>query len=275
MTSRNHVLVTGGTGKTGRRIVEGLKAHGVTVRVGSRSTEPRFDWTDRATWQAALADIDSVYIAFQPDLAVPGAVETIRAFTELAVSCGVSRLVLLSGRGEEEAQHCEQIVQDSGVTWTILRASWFFQNFSESFLIGSILSGAVYLPAGDVKEPFIDAEDIADVAIAALTEDRHAGQLYELTSPRLLTFAETVSEIAVAIGRPIPYTQISPEDYVAAMEAEQTPAYMVWLVNYLFTTVLDGRNACVTDGVERALGRKPRDFSEYVRDTAATGVWNG
>ena len=262
MTSKNHVLVTGGTGKTGRRILAGLKARGVTVRVGSRSAEPRFDWTDRATWQAALTDIDSVYIAFQPDLAVPGAIETIRAFTELAVSCGVSRLVLLSGRGEEDAQQCERVVQDSGVTWTILRASWFFQNFSESFLIGSILSGAVYLPAGDVKEPFIDAEDIAAVAIAALTEDRHAGQLYELTSPRLLTFAETVGEIAVAIGRPIPYTQISPEDYVAAMEAEQTPADMVWLVNYLFTTVLDGRNAFVTDGVERALGRKPRDFSE-------------
>jgi uncharacterized protein YbjT (DUF2867 family) len=275
MTSGNRILVTGGTGKTGRRIVEGLKAHDVSVLVGSRSGEPRFDWTDQATWKPALKDVNSVYIAYQPDLAVPGAVDAIRAFTELAVNSGIGHLVLLSGRGEEEAQRCEQIVQNSGVDWTIIRASWFCQNFSEGFLLESVLSDGVYLPIGDVKEPFIDADDISDVAIAALTEDGHRGQLYELTGSRMLTFAEAVTEIAVASGRQIPYTQISPDDYNSALEAEQVPPDVVWFVNYLFTTVLDGRNTYLADGVQRALGRKPRDFSAYVQETAATGIWNG
>lgn len=275
MTSSNLVLVTGGTGKTGRRIIERLNTHGIPVRVGSRSTEPRFDWTIPSTWQDSLAGVHTVYIAFQPDLAVPGAVEIIRAFTAQAVAQGVKRLVLLSGRGEEEAQVCETIVKNAGVEWTIVRASWFFQNFSESFLAAAVQSGAVYLPAGDIVEPFIDADDIADVAVAAITENQHVGQVYDITGPRLMTFAQAVQEISTATGREITYTQIPPEAYVAAMEAEQTPPEVIWLVNYLFTTVLDGRNACLTDDVHRALGRQPHDFSGYVQKVAPTGVWNG
>jgi uncharacterized protein YbjT (DUF2867 family) len=275
MTAKNRILVTGGTGKTGRRVVERLKSHDdVAVRVGSRSAQIPFDWVDKTTWQPALTDIDAVYIAFQPDLAIPHAPNIIREFSALAVKNGVRNLVLLSGRGEDEAQHCEEIVQNAGVAWTILRASWFSQNFSENFLCDDILAGAVYLPAGDVQEPFIDVDDIADVAVASLTDDKHAGQLYELTGPRLMTFADAVSEIAIATGRPISFTSISPEAYVAALEKAQLPSDVIWLVNYLFTTVLDGRNACLTDGVQRALGRSPRDFSDYVRDTVATGVWN-
>lgn len=275
MTSANSVLVLGGTGKTGRRILERLRARGVPARSGSRSAAPPFDWENQATWPAALRDMPTVYIAYQPDLAVPGAPETIRAFVDLAVSSGARRLVLLSGRGEPEAEQCERIVQASGLEWTILRASWFFQNFSEHFLLDSVRSGMVYLPAGDVREPFIDADDIADVAVAALTEDGHAGQLYELSGPRLLTFAEAVAEIAAASGRPIGYAQIPIADYVAALEAERLPPAMIWLVSYLFSTVLDGRNASLADGVQRALGRQPRDFAAYVRETAASGVWHG
>jgi uncharacterized protein YbjT (DUF2867 family) len=183
-------------------------------------------------------------------------------------------MVLLSGRGEEEAQRAEQVVMTSGADWTILRSSWFSQNFSENYLVDPVLSGEVVLPAGGVAEPFIDADDIADVAVAALTEDGHAGQFYELTGPRLLTFAQAVAEIARALGREIRYIPTSPEAYTSALEAEGVPAEFVWLLNYLFTTVLDGRNAYLTDGVRRALGREPRDFTDYARETAATGVWN-
>ncbi|MBA3470466.1 MAG: NAD(P)H-binding protein [Herpetosiphonaceae bacterium] len=274
MSSENTVLVLGGTGKTGRRIIQRLHERSLSVRSGSRSATPAFDWADETTWTAALQDISSVYIAFQPDLAVPGAVATIQKFVDLAVQSGVRRLVLLSGRGEAEAQSCEEIVQRSGVDWTILRASWFFQNFSENFLLDALLSPEVYLPAGEVQEPFIDADDIADVAVAALTEAGHAGQVYELTGPRMLTFADAVAEIAAASGRSIRYQQVPIAAYVAALEAEQVPSDMVWLVQYLFTTVLDGRNAYVADGVQRALGRPPGDFSAYVHTTAAAGVWN-
>jgi uncharacterized protein YbjT (DUF2867 family) len=267
-------LVLGGTGKTGRRVAERLAARGLPVRIGSRSGEPAFDWENETTWVTALRGVESVCVTYQPDLAVPGAVGKVQAFIDRAVAGGVRRLVLLSGRGEEEAQQAEQVVMASSVDWTILRSSWFSQNFSESYLLDPILAGEVVLPAGDVGEPFIDADDIADVAVAALTEDGHTGQLYELTGPRLLTFAQAVAEIARATDREIRYVQVSAEAYASALEAEGVPADYVWLVTYLFTTVLDGRNAHLTDGVRRALGREPRDFADYVRETAATGVWN-
>jgi len=269
----NNTLVLGGNGKTGRRVAERLKTHCVPVRIGSRAGEPPFDWEDRRTWEAALQGMVNVYISFYPDLAIPGAAEAIRAFTDLAVRSGVQRLLLLSGRGEEEAQNCEQIVQQAGVEWTILRASWFSQNFSEGFIRELILSGEVALPAGDVEEPFIDVDDIADVAVAAITENGHSGKIYEMTGPGLLTFTEAVREIAKAIGREIRYVQISPDDFAAGLKQQGVPEDMVSLLNYLFTSVLDGRNAHLSDGVERALGRKPGDFAAYVRDAAAAGAW--
>ena len=267
------ILVLGGTGKTGRRIIERLEKQGVPTRIGSRTADPPFDWEDRATWSPALDGTSAAYIAYYPDLAVPGAVETVGAFADLAVSSGVRRLVLLSGRGEEEAERAEQVVQASGADWTILRATWFSQNFSEAFLLDAVRSGTIALPAGGVKEPFVDADDIADVAVAALTQDGHEGQLYELTGPRLLSFEDVVGEIAKASNRPLTFLRITPEQYAETLQQHGVPDDVASLVMYLFTTVLDGRNASLADGVQRALGREPRDFAEYARDTAATGVW--
>lgn len=274
MNTTSKVLVSGGTGKTGRRVAEQLMAKGLSVRIGSRAANPSFDWEDQATWKPALKDIDAVYISYHPDLAIPGAVQTIRAFTKKAVENGVKKLVLLSGRGEKEAQDCEEIVMQSGVAWTIVRCSWFNQNFNEGYLVEPIIEGHVALMAGDVGEPFIDVDDIADVAVAALTEDGHAGEVYELTGPRLITFKEAIAEISKATGRPIVYEQVSAAQYKAMLVEYQIPDAFIWLVTYLFTEVLDGRNESLADGVQRALGRAPRDFSDYVKNTAATGVWD-
>jgi uncharacterized protein YbjT (DUF2867 family) len=179
-------------------------------------------------------------------------------------------MVLLSGRGEEEAVRAEQAIQDSGGDWTILRSSWFAQNFGESFLLDAILSGEVVLPVGEVPEPFVDAEDIADAAVAALTDDRHISRIYEVTGPRLLTFRQAVEEIGKASGRAIRFQQVSPEQYAEALTQQGVPAGFVSLIMYLFTTVLDGRNAYVADGIERALNRQPNDFANYARATSAT-----
>jgi uncharacterized protein YbjT (DUF2867 family) len=228
-------LVLGGTGKTGRRVAERLWDRGLPVRLGSRAGTPRFDWAAPETWPAT---------------------------------------VLLSGRGEPEAQRCEQLVGASGAEWTLVRANWFSQNFSENYLLEPVLAGEVALPVGEIGEPFVDADDIADVAVAALTEDGHAGQLYELTGPRLWTFADAVAEIARVTRREIRYVQVPIEAYVAALESAQLPPELVTLIRYLFTEVLDGRNASLADGVRRALGRPPRDFADYVQQTAATGIWD-
>ena len=268
-------LVLGGTGKTGRRVAQRLTARGLFVRVGSRSGEPPFDWDDEATWAPALQDVGSVYVSYYPDLAVPGSVAAVRSFAKLAAERGIRRLVLLSGRGEEEAQRAERAVQEVSAGWTIVRCSWFNQNFSENYLLEPILEGEVVLPAGDVPEPFVDTDDIADVAVAALTEVGHAGQLYELTGPRLLTFAEAIAEISQATGRKIRFVPITVEEYASVLAEQEVPAGFVWLLTYLFTEVLDGRNAYLTDGVQRALGREPRDFADYARDAATTGIWGG
>jgi uncharacterized protein YbjT (DUF2867 family) len=268
-------LVLGGTGKTGRRVVERLCARGLPVRVGSRQGEPPFDWDDRATWAPALRGARAAYVSFYPDLAPPGAAETIGAFAQLAVQRGVRRLVLLSGRGEEEARRAEQAVQEAGDGWTVVRSSWFSQNFSESFLLEPVLAGEVGLPVDNVPERFVDAEDVADVAEAALTDDRHGGQLYELTGPRLLQFADAVGEIADSSGRDVRFAAVSVEEYASALAEQGVPPDVASLMTYLFTEVLDGRNAKLADGVQRVLGREPRDFRDYARRTAATGVWAG
>ncbi|HET9448773.1 MAG TPA: NmrA family NAD(P)-binding protein, partial [Steroidobacteraceae bacterium] len=183
--------------------------------------------------------------------------------------------VLLSGRGEPEAQACEEIVKNSGLEWTVLRCSWFNQNFSENYLLEPILAGEVALPVADVREPFVDADDIADAAVAALMDDKHVGQLYELTGPQLLTFAEAIEQIARASGRKIRYVHIPMDEYVAALEQAQLPADLIALIKYLFSEVLDGRNAYLADGVQSALGRAPTEFGEYVRRAAASGAWRG
>ncbi len=267
-------LILGGTGKTGRRVAERLANRGVPTRVASRAADPSFAWGDQSSWDTVLDGVTAVYVSYAPDLAIPGATDSIRAFTEKAVARGVQRLVLLSGRGEAEAQRCERIVQDAGIEWTVVRASWFNQNFSEGEFLDMVLAGAITLPAGDVPEPFVDVDDVADVAVAALTEDGHAGQMYEVTGPRMLTFKEAVAEIARASGREIQYVQIPHEVFAAGIAESGAPDDIAWLLDYLFSTVLDGRNAYVGDGVQRALGREPADFAEYARRVADSGVWD-
>jgi uncharacterized protein YbjT (DUF2867 family) len=267
-------LVLGGTGKTGRRVVERLTGRGLPVRVGSRSGKPPFDWDDQATWAPALDGVGSVYLTYYPDLALPGAVEATRSFAELAVRSGVPRLVLLSGRGEPEAERAEQAVRDTGADPTILRSTWFMQNLSEDYMLEHVLSGEIRLPAGEVPTPFLDADDIADVAVAALTDERHVGQLYELTGPRSLTLVEVAAEIGEATARAVRYTPVSLEQHAVEAAQHGVPADAIELLTYLFSEVVDGRNSDTTDGVRRALGREPRDFADYARQTAASGVWN-
>ncbi|MEM9740778.1 MAG: NAD(P)H-binding protein [Pseudomonadota bacterium] len=266
-------LVLGGTGKTGRRVAERLRAMGQDVRIGSRSAVPGFDWDNEASWDVSLKGVTAAYITYAPDLAFPGAADAIQAFVAKAKRVGVQRLVLLSGRGEDEAQACERIVQASGIDWTIIRASWFNQNFSEGAFSEMVLNGAITLPAGNTPEPFVDVNDIADVALAALTQEHHAGQVYEVTGPRLMTLADVAADLSAATGRKIAYVDVPHDAFLAEIEASGAPREVTWMLDYLFSTVLDGRNASLTDGIARALGRPPKDFAAYARDVARTGFW--
>jgi uncharacterized protein YbjT (DUF2867 family) len=274
MKTKN-ILVLGATGKTGSRVIERLKNDSeVKIRMGSRTSAIPFDWENPETWTAVLDGIDGVYITFQPDLAVPFAAEIIEKFTLLATKMGVEKMVLLSGRGEKEAQVCEEIVKSTAKNWTILRASWFNQNFSESFFLEPILAGFVALPRAEALEPFTDANDIADVAAECLLNDKHNGQTYELTGPELLTFPEAIAIIATASNKEIQFQSLTLEEYTQMLQEYEVPADHIWLVNYLFEQVLDGRNSSVTNDIEKVLGRKVTNFLTYANEAAKTGIWH-
>ena len=247
---------------------------GHAVRLASRNAAASFDWDKPAGWAAVLTGVSAVYLTFAPDLAVPGATEAITAFVGMAKTAGVGRIVLLSGRGEDEAQAAERIVQASGMDWTIVRASWFNQNFTEGEFVHMVQAGEIALPAGDALEPFVDANDIAEVAIAALTQAGHASEVYDVTGPRLMSFAAAAAEISAATGRAVRFVDIPHEAFIDALVQSGAPEGMVWLLDYLFATVLDGRNARLGDGVERALGRKPVDFLDFAHDAAGSGAWS-
>ncbi|MEV7339350.1 NAD(P)H-binding protein [Streptomyces sp. NPDC093544] len=268
------VLVTGATGRTGSRVAEAARAAGLTVRAGSRSQGTRFDWADRSTWADALRGADAAYLAYPTDVGSPAATEAVGALAREAVGLGVRRLVLLSARGEERAHATEDALRTSGADWTVVRAAWFAQNFSEGPLVEGLTHGELVFPAGEVQEPFIDVRDIADVVVAALTSgDRYVGQDLTVSGARLLTFREAVAEISAATGGELTYVPVTARQYGDTLAGFGVPPEEVDLLVEVFEGLLDGRNAHLSDGVQRILGREPRDFTDFVREAAAAGTW--
>lgn len=266
-------LVTAVKGKTSSRVARMMDQKGITYRGVSRSSEIPFDWYDPRTWDKALEGIKAAYLVFLPDLAVPGSIEIITAFTELAKKKGVEKLVLLSGRGEEEAQKCEQIVLHCGIPSTVVRASWFAQNFSEYFWQPEVLKGKITIPENHTKEAFIDIDDIAEVAFASLTEDGHEGKIYEVSGPELLSFDDIAHKFSEGLERPIEINHVSMDEFKQGLTQAHVPGDVVNLLEYLFTEVLDGRNAYISNGVEEALGRPATSFTQFINKTKTTGVW--
>lgn len=271
------ILVLGATGKTGRRVVTQLEQRAATVRAASRRSATHFDWSDRETWAPALVGVRAVYLV---DSQAADAAETLGAFSAQAAEAGVDHLVLLSSRdagvsGGLTWLDGERAVREAGTAWTILRPTWFMQNFSEEpYLHGPVRSGALTVSTGTGLEPFIDAEDIAAVAATVLTEPGHAGQIYDLSGPRLLTFGDALAQIATATGRDLRYDPVSSAEFATyAAQRGVSPGLIEALV-LLFGWIAEGRNAHLSDGVRRVLGREPRDFTTYAKDTAATGVWD-
>ncbi len=266
------ILVIGSTGKTGARVAARLEEMNLPVRQGTRRADIPFDWEDDSTWAPALEGVAKAYVTYFPDLAFPGAVEKIAAFCEVAETSGLDHIVLLSGRGEHHARMGEEAVRASGLDFTLVRSAWFAQNFSEGYLRDPILEGVLPMPGGMIEEPIIDIDDIADVVVAALTEEGHRGKLYEVTGPRLLSFADMAAILSDASGLPVQHVPISFEDFHANIAAAGD-AFVADVFTAIARETLDGRNAQVCDGVEQALGRKPRDFAEYAAKAAASGSW--
>ncbi len=260
--------VIGATGKTGRRIAALLEQDGRRVRRLARGTTPAFDWTEPDGWADALAGVDRLYIAFVPDLALEESADAIRLLVETARTAGVGRLVLLSGRGEDGARAAEDVVLASGFDATIVRAAWFAQNFTEGMLADSVAAGFVAIPAGERLEPFVDIDDIAEVAVEALTGDGHAGRVFEVTGPELLSFADAAALLTETTGRPVAYVPVSLDEFHAAISAE-LGSDAAELLTELCREVFDGRNESLGHGVQEALGREPRSLRSVLDATSA------
>ena len=263
------VLVIGATGKTGQRVVERLNGKGISVRKASRSAEIPFDWEKPESWQPCLEGIKSVYLTFFPDLAVPTAPAAIAAFCQQAKLSGIEHITMLSGRGEEAAQKCEQILQASGIGWTIIRSSWFSQNFSEGFFRDYVMLGVLAFPVFDVKEPFVDIDDIAEIVVNSLTEKGHLGKLYEVTGPELLSFKDLAYKFTQHLDRPVRFVEISLEEFERSLIEVGVPDDAIEMLIYLFVEVLDGRNESLANGIELALGRKPTSFDQFMKKNMA------
>jgi uncharacterized protein YbjT (DUF2867 family) len=262
-----NVLIIGATGKTGSKVYDLLSnvLPSSQIKAASRSSEIEFDWTQLDTWLPALQGVSHVYLTYFPDLAAPTSEAHISRFCTLAKSLGVKHVTLLSGRGELAAQTCEDILINSGLSWTIIRASWFNQNFSDGFFKTFIDAGHIHLPVDSVREPFIDVNDIAEIGAQSILDTKHKNKLYEVTGPELLTLRDVAEKFSHVLGRAINFKTISEKEFSLTMSAAQVPQGIIELLNFLFTEVLDGRNEHLTNGVEEALGRKPTSFSEFIR----------
>ncbi|MFC5789019.1 NmrA family transcriptional regulator [Agromyces tardus] len=265
------IAVIGATGKTGRRIADLLEDRGSSVRRLARGTAPAFDWEQPEGWRRALDGVDRLYAAYVPDLAAPGSEAAIARLTEVARDAGVQRIVLLSGRGEEGARRCEELLFASGIPATVVRASWFLQNFTEGMLRDAVLSGVLALPAGRVREPFVDVDDIAAVAVEALTGRGHEGRVHEVTGPQSMTFEEVAALLSEIHGRDVQYLPVEFDEFHAAVAAE-AGADVATMLTELCREVFDGRNESPTTGVLEALGRPPRDARTVFTEAARLGT---
>ncbi|MFD3684007.1 NAD(P)H-binding protein [Nocardiopsis sp. NPDC058631] len=280
-TTRRPILVVGATGKTGRRVVARLRAAGHEVRAASRSGEWPFDWNDRATWGPALEGVETAYVVpFDP-------APVVRPFVEQAEAAGLRRIVLLSGRGIDDPDYlpgavltgntlvdAEDAVVASGLEWTLLRPGWYSQNFDEGFLADLVRSGEMRLPTGDGAASFVDVEDIAEVAVAALTGTGHAGRIYELSGPSALTMAEVAAEISAATGRTVDYVPLATDEFVAELVGQGVSAEDAEAFAMTLSPIPRGKDAHLSDGVRSTLGREPRAFGEFARKAAEAGAWS-
>ncbi len=276
------VLVIGATGKTGRTVVDALTARGVKVAAASRNpaataahgVQPvRFDWAERATWAPALQGAEGLYIV-GPYAHPTG--ETLVGEL-LAEAADTRRVALLSVLGADRLPpevmmaDWERDVRASGKEWTILRPNWFIQNFGEAFATALREHGVLELPAGEAAVSFVDTRDVADVAAAALTEDGHAGHVYDLTGPEALTYRHALAVIGDTAGRELTYRPITHERSAADLRAAGARERSITWQRGLYDLMHEGANAPVSDVVERVTGRPARTLAQYAAESA--DIW--
>jgi uncharacterized protein YbjT (DUF2867 family) len=267
-------LILGGAGKVGRRVARLLELDGHPVRAVSRSTSQRFHWRDSSTWRPALDDVDGVFVV-GPGSATDWS-PLLAGFLDAASTAGVRHAVLLSSRGVEflldgNVARAEQALRTGRLPWTILRPTHFAQNFTEAMFIP--VDGHILAPVGDGAEPFIDVEDIAEVAAHVLAKGGAAGETVELSGPAAITFDQAAGILSEATGRPLTFRDQTGDGHIGALRAVGTPEeYVRWRMAML-DGIRRGADAYLSDGVTRILQRPATDFTAWARREATRAPW--
>lgn len=270
------VLVTGATGKTGSRVVDLLRARGLTARAATRTPQIpgqiRFDWTDPDSFAPALDGVRAVYMVAPTGVAEPLA--AMRPFIDRAITAGVDRLVLLSSSMIEEGGPVMGTVHGylraNAPGWSVLRPSWFMQNFSEAQHLDTIRrEGRIYSATGDGRVPFIDAGDIAAVAVAALANPAFANGELILTGPATLDYDALARLISVAAGREVEHHRLSTTDLAARLGEIGIPDAFAHILAQMDAAIAGGAEDRVTGAVVDVTGRQPKTFAAFAEDNVA------
>ncbi|MFI0351922.1 NAD(P)H-binding protein [Actinomadura sp. 9N407] len=269
------ILVTGATGTTGSRIVPRLTALGHTVKAAARRpTAPagarpvRFDWYDPATFDEALRGTDRIYLV--PPIGSPDPAAVMLPFLERARAAGVRRAVLLSSSaipaGGPAVGQVHAALADVIDEWAVLRPSWFMQNFTDQHLHADSIrkEGTIMTATGTGRVGFVDADDIAAVAVHALTDATAPGPDLVITGPQALSYDDIAATISQVMGRPVRHRVLTYEQMRDRL-ATEIPEEFAALLARLDRSIAEGAEDRVTRTVERVTGRPPRTFSDFAR----------
>lgn len=276
------VLVLGGTGKTGGPLVRRLTEEGHGVKCASRSGAApggaegcRFDWYAAESHGAALDGVGSIYLI--APLGAPDPLQVMQPFIETAIARGVGRFVLLSSSLLEEGGPAMGMVhaflRQCAPQWAVLRPSWFMQNFVIDPHLTSICSeGAIYSATDDGLVPFIDAEDIAEVALHALTDARPTANDLLITGPQAISYDQVAATIGGVVGRPVRHVRLTAEQLAKRFEDAGIPAEYATMLAGLDRAIAAGAEARTTDIVEKVTGHPPASFESFAQ--AHAGQWH-
>lgn len=266
------VLITGGTGKTGRRLATRLLAQNVRFRIAARHPQvgDPFDWSVRESWPAALDGVSSVYLVPPPS----GDVAAMIDFIRLATDQGVRRFVLLSASllpaGGPGAGQVHAWLRDNAAEWVVLRPSWFMQNFSEGLHRATIMAeDRIYSATADGRVAFISADDIAAVACVAITGADALNTDLILTGPAAITYDEAAAFISEALGREVVHNRISAEALAARYRERGMPAATAQILAGMDTMIAAGAEDRITPNVAAVTGVAPEPFVHFCQTSAS------
>ncbi|GIO34567.1 MULTISPECIES: NmrA family NAD(P)-binding protein [Paenibacillus] len=280
MNQNEKILITGASGKTGSRIAKRLTDLGYAIRTAGRGKSlPNganehviFDWFDESTHEAALKDVDKLYLV--GPIAVMDPSEIVMPFLERALKTGVRRIVLLGSASIPEEGpvfgKIHRAIRELAPEWAVLRPSYFMQNFVDSHGAQILNDGTIVSATGSGRVGFVDADDIAEVGVRALTDKQPHNTDHIITGPDSLTYAEAGDIIGAAAGRTIRHVNVPTQELANRFMAFGMPQdYARFLAGMDEDIRLYGKEDLVTDTVERITGRPPKSLKKFAEEHAA------